>query len=294
MCLCIIPERRFAIEVRDMSYRFLTIYKRDLHRYLRFKDQLLSSLLQPVLWVAFFGMAMAGNFDRILGTGSSAGVLQINYLTFMCAGITAATVLFMNIYGGFFILFDKKWGILREVMASPMPRRDLIIGIAMSSVTKSWIQALIILIFGLVLGVTFFTGQSIPEIVFSLIGVLAFVAVFAIAFLCISLTIALKIDSPEGFQGVATLLTMPLFFVSNSLYPIDGLPSGIMQLAMLNPLTHLTTGLRYFTIGDHYSAIGMVFTYVPSDIIFSFCYLLGFAAVMFIIAWKTVENAIVT
>lgn len=60
---------------------------------------------------------------------------------------------------GFSVLFDKNWGILREIMASPMPRRDLIIGISLSSVTKSLIQTVIIIVFGIVLGVTFFSGE---------------------------------------------------------------------------------------------------------------------------------------
>jgi ABC-2 type transport system permease protein len=278
-----------------MNVSFLSIYKRDMNRFLRFKHQLLSSLLQPVLWLAFFGMAMAGNFERILtGTEPLSGVVQISYLTFMCAGIISATVLFTNIFGGFFLLFDKNWGILREIMASPMPRRNLIIGIALAGITKSWIQALIILVFGMVLGVTFFTGQSIISIIFSFFGFLAFVAVFSVIFICISLTVALKIDSPEGFQGIATLLTMPLFFLSNSLYPMQGLPMIAQQIAQLNPLTHLSTGIRYFTIGEEFGALGLVFTYTPAEILISFGYLLALAIVMFLIAWRAVENAVIT
>jgi len=109
-------------------------------------------------------------------------------------------------------------------MASPLDRRDLIMGIAGSAVTKSWVQALIILLFGMVLGVTFFSGKGIGSIILSTLGFRAFVGAFAVAFLCISITIALRIDSPESFQGISTLLTMPLFFLSNSLYPIEGLP----------------------------------------------------------------------
>lgn len=278
-----------------MNTGFCTIYKRDMRRYLRFKHQFLSSLLQPVLWLAFFGMAMAGNFDRILGGSDPIpGVVQVSYLTFMCAGIIGATVLFTNIYGGFFLLFDKNWGLLREIMASPMPRRNLALGLILSGVTKSWIQGVIILLFGMVLGVTFFTGQSILSILFSLGGFLVFIALFSSAFLCISMTLALKIDSPEGFQGVATLLTMPLFFLSNSLYPMEGLPPVVQQIALLNPLTHLTTGLRYFTIGDHFGAIGLEFTYLPVDIMISFAYLALFAGVMFIITLHSIEKAVVT
>lgn len=253
-----------------------------------------SSLLQPVLWLGFFGMAMAGNFDRILGGSVPVpGVLQVNYLTFMCAGIIGANVLFTNIFGGFFLHFDKNWGIMREIMASPMPRRNIVLGIALSAVTKSWIQGVIILLFGMVLGVSFFSGQNTLSVIISVIGFLLFISAFAVIFLCISLILAVKMDSFEGFQGVSSMLTMPLFFLSNSLYPMEGLPLVVRQIAMLNPLTHLTTGLRYFTIGEHYGAIGLVFAYTPLDILVSFGYLVLCAVIMFIIACREVEHAVV-
>lgn len=278
-----------------MANGFVTIYKRDMRRFVKFKHQLLSSLLQPVLWLAFFGMAMAGNFDRILGGDVSfPGVLAVDYLTFMCAGIISATVLFTSIFGGFFVLFDKNWGLMREVMASPIRRRNIVSGLAFSGVTKAWIQAVIILVFGLVLGVDFFPGADPLTILLSLVGLLAFVGIFSAGFICISLTLALKIDSPEGFQGVATLLTMPLFFMSNSLYPMEGLPVILQQLAIINPLTHLTTGVRFCTVGSHFSAIGIEFQYSAGEILLSFGYLCLIAAIAFYTALRTIETTEVT
>lgn len=280
-----------------MKFGFLNIYKRDMTRFFRFKHQLFSSLLQPALWLGFFGMAMAGNFDRILGaTGGEvvSGAISVDYLTFMCAGVIAATILFTNIYGGFILLFDKNWGIFREILASPMSRKDLIIGIAMSGITKSWIQAVIVIVFGLILGVSFFSGKGPFGIIFSLMGILLFIALFAIAFISLSAIIALKMDSPEGFQGISTLLTMPLFFVSNALYPATGLPVVLQQIAEINPLTHLTAGIRYFAIGGDFTAIGMHFVYTPLDMLISLAYLVVFAGIIFAIAWRTVEKVVIT
>jgi ABC-2 type transport system permease protein len=278
-----------------MRFGWTPIYKRDIRRFIRFKHQLFSSLLQPVLWLGFFGMAMAGTFDRILGQGTEyPGIPNVSYLTFMCAGIIGATILFTNIFGGFFLLFDKNWGILREIMASPLPRRDIIIGIASAAITKSWIQSFLILIFGLLLGVSFFSGYGLTSVIISICGLLAFIAAFSVIFLCLSLTLALKMDSPEGFQGVSTLLTMPLFFLSNSLYPMEGLPPVMQLIALINPLTHLTTGIRFCTIGDHFSAIGMEFVYKPGEILISLGYLVILAVIMFLIAWMTIERAEIT
>lgn len=274
---------------------FYPVFKRDMTRYFRFKDQLFTSMLHPVLWLALFGFAMAANFERLLQTSvPPEGLVVVHYLTFMCPGMIAATILFTNLYGGFSVLFDKNWGILREILASPMPRRDLIIGICLSAVTKSLIQTVIIIILGMILGVSTFAGQSPLGIIVSIFGVILFIGAFSAAVLCVSLYVAFTTTSPEGYQGITTILSMPVFFASNSLYPIEGLPPVIQQFAMLNPLTHLTNGLRFFTIGDHFTALGLVFSYTPVQILISFLYLVGIALVMFWFTLRTINRAIIT
>ncbi len=278
-----------------MTSGFIAVFKRDIRRYVRFKDQLFTSLLHPILWLALFGIGMAGNFERILGSGTApAGMIAYDYLTFMCPGMIAATILFANLYGGFSVLFDKNWGILREIMASPMPRRDLIIGISLSTITKSLIQTIIIIVFGIILGVAFFTGKNPLEIIISLLGMILFVAVFSAAILCISLYVAFKTTSPEGYQGITTVLSMPVFFASNALYPSAGLPPILQEITLINPLTHLSNGLRYFSMGDHFSALGLEFIFSGTEILISFVYLLICALIAFIFAHRAVEQSVIT
>jgi len=175
-----------------------------------------------------------------------------------------------------------------------MPRRDLIIGISLSSVAKSLIQTFIIIVFGIVLGVTFFAGDSPAGMIISIAGMVLFVAIFSAAVLCVSLFVAFKTTSPEGYQGVTTILSMPVFFASNALYPTAGLPPVIQEVAMINPLTHLSNGLRFFSMGDHFSALGLEFIFTNTDILVSFIYLLVFAAVTFSIALRAVEQSVIT
>ncbi len=274
---------------------FYPVFKRDMTRYFRFKDQLFTSLLHPVLWLVLFGFAMAANFERILQASlPPEGLVAVNYLTFMCPGMIAATILFTNLYGGFSVLFDKNWGILREILASPLPRRDLIIGICLSAITKSLIQMIIIIVLGILLGVSTFAGQSPFGIIISIAGIILFIGAFSAAVLCVSLYVAFATTSPEGYQGITTILSMPVFFASNSLYPIEGLPPVIQQFALLNPLTHLTNGLRFFTIGDHFTALGLVFSYTGLEILISFLYLTCFALAMFLLTLRMINKAIIT
>lgn len=274
---------------------FLTIYWRDMLRFVRFRASLLSSLLQPALWLAFFGLAMSSNFDR-LGSAitTPAGVEAVTYLTFMAAGVIAMTTLFTSLFGGISLLFDKNWGLMREMLASPMPRTHLVLGIGLSGMTKSMIQAAIILVFGLFLGVAFFPDQNPIGILISILGIALFLAVFSAGFTFLSSGIALRMESHEGLQGIITLLSMPLFFTSNALYPIDTFPPLLKAISLVNPLTYLINGIRYFAIGDDFFALGVHYQYTGADILFSFGVIAVFALIMLLFARYSVKRVKLT
>lgn len=277
-----------------MGWEFLTVYWREMIRFVRFRTQLFSSLLQPALWMGFFGIAMSSNLDRFTSSiPVPAGVVQVDYLTFMAAGVIAMTTLFTSLYGGMSLLFDKNWGLMREMLASPMPRTHIMLGVSLSGMTKSFIQAGIIMVFGLVLGVRFFHGFSVARIAFSVIGVFAFLGTFSLGFLLFSSNISMRLESPEGLQGIMTLLSLPLFFVSNALYPIQAFPPFLQVLSAYNPLTHLVTGIRYFALGNDFFAVGARYTITTGDVLTSFAYLAVFAAVMYLLARRAFERAVV-
>ena len=274
---------------------FMTIYWRDMLRFVRFKTLLFSSLIQPALWMAFFGIAMSSSFDRFTAASPPIpGVPAISYLTFMAAGVIAMTTLFTSFYGGIVLLFDKNWGLMREILASPLPRDDLILGVGLSGVTKSFIQAALIMLFGFALGVGFFPGQGPGGILLSLAGIFAFIAIFSLGFLFLSAAISISLESPEGLQGIITLLTMPLFFVSNALYPIGAFPPVLQALSAWNPLTHLITGIRFFAIGDRFSATGILYPAGAGEVATSFIALLAFTMLTFLVARWRVRVAVVT
>ncbi len=287
---CGIRERE-----RKVAWEFLTVYWREMIRFVRFRTQLFASLLQPALWMAFFGVAMSSNFDRFASAiPVPAGVVPVDYLTFMAAGVIAMTTLFTSLFGGISLLFDKNWGLMREMLASPMPRTHIMLGVSLSGMTKSFIQVTIIMAFGLLLGVRFFAGFSTARIALSVLGIFAFVGVFSLGFLLFSSTISMRLESPEGLQGVITLLTLPLFFVSNALYPIQAFPPLLQALSIYNPLTHLVNGVRYFALGSDFFAVGARYSSTTTDVLASFAYLVVFAAVMYLLARRTFQKAIVT
>ncbi len=260
-------------------------------KFFRSRALLFASLLQPALWLVLYGVSMSSNFD-LIGSGlpPQAGVVSVNYLTFMAAGVISMTVLFTCLYSGISLQFDKQFGLMKEMVASPMPRSHIILGLSLSGVAKSLIQAIIIVLFGVVLGVKFFAGFAIEQILISILGIFAFVVVFAMGLMFLSTFIAMKIESHEGTQGVITLLTLPLFFASNALYPISSLPVAIQAVSYVNPLSYFINGLRYFSLGSNFYSFGTYYTTSFYDMLISLGFLVGFALIMYVLAIRTVKR----
>jgi ABC-2 type transport system permease protein len=275
-----------------MRTEFLTIFWRDMIKFFRSRAMLFTSLIQPALWLALFGLSMSSNFDLIApGVPNQQGVVSVNYLTFMAAGVLSMTILFTCLYSGISLQFDKQFGLMKEMVASPLPRSHILLGISLSSIAKSLIQSVIIILFGFILGVRFFEGFTIGQTLLSIVGILLFIVLFALGLLFLASTIAMKLESHEGLQGIITLLSLPLFFASNALYPIDSLPLAIKLVSYVNPLSYFINGIRYFSLGSNFYSFGTYYAYGTYDLLISLAFLLGFDIVMYLLAIRTIKKA---
>lgn len=264
-----------------MSFEFRAIYWREMLKYFRYKSVLITSMIQPVMWLAFFGLAMSDSFDKLTSlVPNEPGVPVVKYISYMGAGIIAMDVLFSSLFGGTTLMFDKKFSLLRETLASPVPRSHIILGVGLSGVTKALFQTFIIIVFGKLVGMDFFKGYTPIETLIAIAGITLLVAIFTLGFLFLSGSIAITVENPEGMQSILTLVSMPIFFVSNALYPIDGFPTFLKVLSMFNPLTLLAGGIRYFALGTNFSVMGTHYIYTTVDIVVAFLGLIFFALVM--------------
>jgi ABC-2 type transport system permease protein len=260
-------------------------------KFFRIKAMLFTSLIQPALWLALYGISMSSNFDVIIPEIPIVpGVTPVNYLTFMVAGVIALTVLFTCLYSGITLQFDKEFGLMKEMVASPLPRSHILIGISLSGIAKSLIQTMIIITFGYVLGVRFFNNFTLLDTLFSVLGMIIFILLFALGLLFLSSTVALRLKTHEGLQGVITLLSLPLFFASNALYPLTSLPVAIRVISYANPVSYFIQGLRYFTVGANFYSFGNYYNYSSNEIIIGFLFLLAFAVLTYLIALRTIKR----
>lgn len=192
--------------------------------------ELLTRAVQPALWLLIFGQVFAR--VRAIPTG------DLSYLDFMAPGILAQSVLFIAIFYGISVIWERDLGVLHKIMASPAPRAALVSGKALSAGIRGLTQAAIIYLLAAILGVNL-NWQP-----FALGGVLLAVILGAANFSLFSLIIACLVKTRERFMGIGQVLTMPLFFASNAIYPIAIMPQWLQAIARVNPLTYIVDALR--------------------------------------------------
>jgi ABC-2 type transport system permease protein len=192
--------------------------------------ELLTRAGQPALWMLIFGEVFTRT--HAIPTG------DVPYLDFMAPGILAQSVLFIAIFYGLAIIWERDLGIVQKMLVSPTPRLALVLGKALAAGLRALAQAVIIYVLSLALGVHM---NWRPQ---ALLGVLCVVLLGAAIFSTFSLIIACIVRTRERFMGVGQLLTMPLFFASNAIYPVSVMPRWLRVVAHVNPLSYQVDALR--------------------------------------------------
>jgi len=186
--------------------------------------------VQPVLWLLVFGEVFA--HIHAIPTGNT------NYLDFLAPGILSQSVLFIAIFYGISLIWERDLGVIHKFFAAPIPRAALVLGKALAAGVRGLPQAIIIYLLALLLGVKMNWNPL------ALLGVILLVGLGAACFSTFSLIIASLLKNRDRVMGIGQLLTMPLFFASNAIYPISIMPSWLQVIAHINPLTYVVNGLR--------------------------------------------------
>jgi len=205
--------------------------------------ELLTRAVQPALWLLVFGQVFSR--VRAIPTGN------LRYIDFMAPGILAQSVLFIAIFYGIAIIWERDLGIIHKFLASPTPRAALVLGKALSAGVRGLTQGVIIYLLALVLGVQMNWNPL------ALLGVLVIVVLGAAFFSTLSLIIACLVKTRERFMGIGQVLTMPLFFASNAIYPISIMPAWLQVISHINPLTYEVDALRTLMLAGGTSTYGV-------------------------------------
>jgi ABC-2 type transport system permease protein len=224
--------------------QILAITEADLRKLRHDPFELFTRMIQPSIWLLIFGQAMA--HTHAVPTG------HLSYLDFIAPGILAQSVLFISIFYGIALIWERDMGILHKILVSPAPRVALVLGRALAAGLRGVSQIFIVYL------LCFFLGVDLRWDPLSLLGVIFTVLLGGAVFSTLSLIAASIVKKRERFMGIGQVLTMPLFFASNALYPIEMMPAWIRTLSILNPLTYQVDALRSFMIAGEVSHFGLM------------------------------------
>ncbi|MFH0881944.1 MAG: ABC transporter permease [bacterium] len=254
-----------------LSYinKTITIVSLEIRKLEHDPTEVVTRAIQPVLWLLVFGEVFTR--VRAIPTG------DLRYIDFMAPGILAQSVLFIAIFYGISIIWERDLGVVHKLLVSPTPRSALVLGKALSAGVRGLTQAVIVYIVALLLGVKMNWNP------FALVGVLFTVLLGSGVFSTFSLIIACIVKTRERFMGIGQILTMPLFFASNAIYPIAIMPDWLKVVAHGNPLTYEVDALRALMLKTGESVYGL-----PLDL----AVLIGSMVVLIAIAGKLYPNVV--
>ena len=209
------------------------LWLREMKRYVRSRAQIVASLGQPMLYLLALGFGLGPVFQRS-GQGS--------YLQFVAPGVVGMSILFMSIFSGIGLLWDRQFGFLKETLVAPVPRLHVMMGKALGGATVAVIQGSIVFVVCLIAG---FRPMSISALPIAFL----FMALMATMFTSLGTAIGSVLVDMQGFQLVMNFLVMPIFFLSGALFPLTNLPKALAVVTSLDPMTYGVDGLRAALIG---------------------------------------------
>jgi ABC-2 type transport system permease protein len=206
--------------------------------------EIFSRSVQPILWLLVFGQVFART--HAIPTG------RLDYLAFMTPGILAQSVLFTGIFYGIAIIWERDLGIVHKLLVSPAFRGALVLGKATAAGVRGAVQGVVIYAVAAILRVDL--NLSPPAV----LGVLFAVGVGGAIFATFSLIVACLVKTRERFMGIGQVLTMPLFFASNAIYPVEIMPRWLRVVARVNPLSYLVDLMRGLMVHGGSATFGSV------------------------------------
>ena len=214
-----------------------TLTKRLYKQIIRKPSTFIASMIQPLLWLLLFGSLFQNIPINLLTT-------NIKYETFLTPGIIVFTSFNGSIYAGLPLIFDREFGFLNRLIASPMLFKDsLLIGSLINIITTTIFQTFTIIGFNL------YILQNINHINEVQI-IICIILCITISIASISISLAFILPGHVEFMAILLLINLPTLFSSTALAPLSFMPYWLQILTCLNPLTYAIEILRYINTSE--------------------------------------------
>ncbi len=225
---------KYILQVIDKSY---VMAEMEIRKLIHDPTELIMRAVQPILWLGIFGQALSK--IRAIPTEG------FTYMQFITPGILTQSVTFVAVFYGLAIIWERDIGLLPKFLVTPTPRLAFVWGKMIAAGVRGLSQAVIIFLFAMIMRV------HLQLTAVSILGTVLIIMLGASFFTGLSMVIAAIVKTRERFMGIGQLITLPLFFASNAIYPIAIMPSWLQAVANVNPLSYMVNGMRALLVtGD--------------------------------------------
>ena len=242
-------------ELPNLPGRIATFCAIELRRVVNDPWEIVTRVIQPILWLLIFGETL----NRLNVFPTPGG---IPYLTYLAPGIIAQSAVFVAIFYGIMLVWERDAGLLAKMLATPTPRSAIVAGKAFAAALRGLVQACVIIALAALLGVGIIWDPL------TLLAAAVFIVLGASFFACLSMVLAGLVRQRERMMGIGQAISLPLFFASNALYPTSVMPKALQYVSMGNPMSYQVDALRGLLVGT------------PSHLLLDFVVLIGSLAVM--------------
>lgn len=186
------------------------LWRREVMRYLRDRSQIFGGFSRTVLWLVILGFGLGATLREIEG---------YSYAQYILPGVMVLNVLFAAMQSAFQMVFDRKQGLLRQVLVSPAPTLSIMLGKLMGGASVAVVQGSIPLLFAPLIGV--------PLSVSGVLAAWAVMFIMGFALTGVGVLIATRMKGFESFGSISNGVIQPLYFLSGSIFPLKGIVGGI-------------------------------------------------------------------
>ncbi|MCU1449984.1 MAG: ABC-type multidrug transport system, permease component [Acidimicrobiales bacterium] len=211
------------------------------YRYKRtWRGSLVSSVLQPVLFLAAMGLGLGSLVNR--GHRAPTTLGGVSYLVFLAPALLAAAAMQTAVLEASWpVLAAVKWLKTYDAMlATPLRVRDLLMG------HLTWIAIRVLMVSGIFLAVmAAFGAVRSPEAVLLIpVGVLT-----GLAFAAPTAAYAVTLERDSGLSALFRFGVIPMFLFSGTFFPVSQLPVALRPVAYVTPLWHGVDLSRHLALG---------------------------------------------
>jgi ABC-2 type transport system permease protein len=234
---------------------FYTLWLREIKRFVRDRTRLVTSFVQPLLWLVIFSAAFNSRF--VLPAG-------LNYQQVILPGIVGQTLLFTAMFMGINVIWDKEFGFMKEILVAPVSRLTIFLGKMVGDSTDALFQGIIVFVVGIAIG--------IPINPIAILYAIPIMILITFGMVSIGLVLASFMGNLEGFGAIQTFVNLPLFFLSGALFPLKGgsLPTWLTAVAAGNPLTYGVDALRQVVLGGAWAPLAIQPLWVDLGVVAAF------------------------